>query len=177
VSAGGQEGTVREIGLFTTIFMTRDNLYVSIPNSSVFSGVTINYTRERTRRIRFNVPVDRSSDLDLVEKTIVEVLRAHPLVLTEPTPPSAVVAEIQECGVIMTVRAMVRSADYWNALYPLRKQVKTALDKAEILYPVTRQAPVVRNEPKSAITAPKVAQEEATQPAAPNGRLETGMAP
>src|SRR3954463_10444321 len=33
--AGGRQGTVREIGLFTTLLITRDGVYVSIPNSQI----------------------------------------------------------------------------------------------------------------------------------------------
>jgi len=49
--------------------------------------------------------------------------------------------------VVLRARAHVRSPDYWNALYSLQKQVKTALDQANILPAVNRQAPVTRMEP------------------------------
>jgi small conductance mechanosensitive channel len=155
--AGGKQGTVREIGLFTTLLITRDNVYVSIPNSEIFGGVTVNFTRERTRRVKFDVPVDRTSDLDLVEKTITETLAANPALLREPAP-SAVVTAILEYTVVMTARGHARSADYWKALYSAQKDVKTALDRAGILMPVTRQAPVVRNEPISDVTRPAAAE-------------------
>jgi small conductance mechanosensitive channel len=151
--AGGRQGTVREIGLFTTLLITRDNAYVSIPNSAIFGSTAINYTRERTRRVKFDVPVDRANDLDLVEKAIIEALAANAVLLKEPAP-SAVVTTILEYTVVMTARGHARSADYWKALYSAQKDVKTALDKAGILMPVTRQAPVVRNEPLSDITRP-----------------------
>ncbi|HYS46663.1 MAG TPA: mechanosensitive ion channel family protein, partial [Rhizomicrobium sp.] len=143
--AGGKQGTVREIGLFTTLMVTRDGVYVSIPNSEIFGAVTINYTRERLRRVTFKVPVDWVNDLDLVEKTITDTLAASDLVLKEP-PPSTVVHELQEYAVVMRARAHVRSPDYWRALWSLQKDVKTALDKADILPAVPRQAAIVRHE-------------------------------
>jgi small conductance mechanosensitive channel len=151
--ASGRQGTVREIGLFTTLMITRDGVYVSIPNSEIFSAVTINYTRERIRRVTFNVPVDWVNDLDAVEAAIVGALSAHALVLKEPAP-SAVVLELQEYAVVMRARAHVRSADYWTALYALQKDVKTALDKAKILPAVSRQAAIVRTEPAAAGNRP-----------------------
>jgi small conductance mechanosensitive channel len=144
--AKGRQGTVREIGLFTTLIITRDGVYISIPNSSIFGADIVNYTRERTRRVTFTVPVDRVNDLDLVEKTIVEALGANALVLKEPAP-SAVVFELQEYAVVMRARAHVRSADYWHALWALQKEVKAALDKAQVLIAVTRQAAINRAEP------------------------------
>ncbi len=161
IETAGQQGTVREIGLFTTLLVTRDGVYVSVPNSLIFGAIILNYSRERTRRVKFNIPVDRASDLDLVEKTVNETLAANPLVLQEPAP-STVVSEIQEYAVIVTARAQVRSADYWKVLYAAQKAVKTALDKAGIPYPVTRQAPVVRNEKLSPLN-------ETTPPAAESG--------
>jgi small conductance mechanosensitive channel len=145
--AGGKQGTVREIGLFTTLMITRDGVYLSIPNSEIFGSVTINYTRERLRRVTFKVPVDWVNDLNLVEQTITNALVANELVLKEPAP-SAIVYELQDYAVIMRARAHVRSPDYWRALWSLQKDVKLALDKAKILPAVPRQAPITRVEPR-----------------------------
>jgi len=144
--AGGRQGTVREIGLFTTILITRDGVFVSVPNSEIFGAVVINYTRERERRVTFLIPVDWVNDIQEVERTIVASLAANKLVLTEPEP-SAVVAELKDYAVMMRARAHVRSADYWRALWALQKEVKLALDAAKILPAVPRQAPIARNEP------------------------------
>lgn len=144
--AKGRQGTVREIGLFTTLIITRDGVYVSIPNSSVFGGDILNFTRERTRRITFTVPVDWANDLELVQKTIIAALAADARVLKEPAP-GAVVHELQEYAVVMEARAHVRSADYWQTLWSLQKEVKMALDKAQMLTAVTRQATINRSEP------------------------------
>jgi small conductance mechanosensitive channel len=144
--AKGRQGTVREIGLFTTLIITRDGVYISIPNSSIFGNEILNFTRERTRRITFTVPVDWVNDLDLVERTIVAALAADARVLQEPAP-SAVVQELREYAVVMRARAHVRSADYWQALWSLQREVKTALDKAQVLTAVSRQAAICRSEP------------------------------
>jgi small conductance mechanosensitive channel len=144
--AGGRQGTVREIGLFTTLMITRDNVYVSIPNSAIFGAITINFTRERLRRVTFLVPVDWSNDVEAVEKIMVEALAANELVLKEPAP-STVLFELQEYTMVMRARAHVRSPDYWRALWSLQKDVKIALDKADILPAVPRQAAVNRAEP------------------------------
>jgi small conductance mechanosensitive channel len=144
--AGGKQGTVREIGLFTTLMTTRDGVYVSIPNSEIFGAVTVNYTRERLRRVTFKVPVDWVNDLELVEQTITEALAANDFVMKEPAP-STVVHELQDYAVVMRARAYVRSPDYWRALWSLQKGVKAALDKAKVLPAVPRQAAITRSEP------------------------------
>lgn len=151
--AGGRQGTVREIGLFTTLMITRDNVYVSIPNSAIFGAIAINFSRERIRRVVFRVPVDWVNDVEAVEQTIVAALAANPLVLAEPAP-SAVVLELLDYAVVMRARAHVRSSDYWKAFYALQKDVKLALDKAKILPAVPRQAAINRTEPDVAGNRP-----------------------
>jgi small conductance mechanosensitive channel len=153
VEISEHQGTVREIGLFTTILMTRDTIYVSIPNSSVFGGTIVNYTREPRRRVNFTIPVDFVNDLDLVEKTILNALAANAHVLKTPEPWVGVSA-LQEYAVMMFVRGYVASRDYWQALPSIQKDVKQAMDKAGILIAVTRQASAVRNEPQSARNTP-----------------------
>jgi small conductance mechanosensitive channel len=153
VEIGGHQGTVREIGLFTTIIVTRDTVYVSIPNASVFGSTIINYTREPRRRIDFTVPVDVVNDLDKVIKAIADALVANPHVLKTPEAWVGVSA-LQEYAVLMFVRGYVASRDYWQALPSIQKDVKQALDKTGILTAVTRQAAVIRNEPQSRRNSP-----------------------
>ena len=86
IQAAGISGTVREIGLFTTLLTTRDLIYVSVPNSAVWSGVIINYTREPLRRINFTLPIDFMNDLDKAERTIMDALKANAHVLKTPEP-------------------------------------------------------------------------------------------
>jgi small conductance mechanosensitive channel len=147
--ANGRQGTVREIGLFTTLLINRDGVYISIPNSEIFGAVVTNFTRERVRRVSFDLPVDWVNDVEQVEQAILAVLVANKLVMTEPAP-SVVVAELGDYALKMRARAYVRSPDYWRALWSLQKEVKIALDKAKILPAVPRQAAIIRNEPQMA---------------------------
>jgi small conductance mechanosensitive channel len=153
VQIAGQSGTVREIGLFTTILLTRDSIYISIPNSSIFGASIYNYTREPLRRLNFDVPVDFVNDLEKVRAVITGALTANDHVLKTPEPWTDV-SELQEYAVVMFVRCYIRSEDYWKALPSVQRDVKTALDKAGILIAVTRQAAVTRNEPQSPLNAP-----------------------
>jgi hypothetical protein len=71
--------------------------------------------------------------------------------MKEPAP-SAIAFEIQEYTVVFKARCQARSMDYWKVLWAAQQAVATALNQADVLLPVTRQAPVVRNEPQSALT-------------------------
>ena len=150
IEVAGQSGTVTEVGLFTTLLETRDGVYVSIPNSAIFGAVIVNDTRERLRRVNFPVTVDIANDLGRVEAAIVAALSADNHALKEPKP-TAGVQTLGEYSVVMFARAYIRSPDYWTALPALQRSVKDALDKAGILWAVTRQATANRNEPQSSV--------------------------
>lgn len=169
--AGGRQGKVREIGLFTTLIITRDGVYISIPNSSIFGAVVMNFTRERLRRVTFLVPVDRANDLDKTRDVIANTLASIDGVMKEPAP-SAIAFEIQEYTVVFKARCHARSMDYWKVLWAAQQAVATALNQADVLLPVTRQAAVVRNEPQSALTQPRSldqALDEAPEPPMSSG--------
>ena len=64
IDIAGTVGTVREIGLFRTYMVTPDAIYISMPNSKIFSATIINYSREPTRRINLIVGIDYTDDID-----------------------------------------------------------------------------------------------------------------
>jgi len=164
ISTAGQQGTVREIGLFTTIIITQDLVFVSIPNASIFGAVITNYTGERLRRVTFTVPVDYFNDLDQVEKLITATLSASKLVINDPAP-TTVVAELQEYAVVLKTRAYVRSPDYWAALYGLQKDVQRALREHNVLIAVSRQAAVNRTEAAGGIITAEPEEKVSAAPA------------
>ena len=104
-------GTVREIGLFRTDIVTDGGTYVSIPNTTIFSGAIVNVSRESRRRTNFTVEVDRTEDIDAVQKAIVECLVRETRVLKTPAPS----VEVDTLGPISTtliVRAWVDNHDF-----------------------------------------------------------------
>ena len=49
VEVAGVSGSVREIGLFTTIIDTFDNVYISVPNSAIWTSNIIHHAKYGTR--------------------------------------------------------------------------------------------------------------------------------
>ncbi|HEY8950769.1 MAG TPA: mechanosensitive ion channel domain-containing protein [Rhizomicrobium sp.] len=138
IDAGGKGGTVRQMGLFATYFTDADGIFVSIPNSKIFSAVITNYSRESTRRINFTVGIDYADDIDRAQKIALDVLQADPRVLKQPVPVIPVGA-LGESSVDLIVRCWVSNADYWNVLFDLQKAVKLAFDKGGISIPYPQQ--------------------------------------
>ncbi len=135
-------GTVREIGLFRTDIVTDDGTYVSIPNTTIFSGAIVNVSRESRRRTNFTVEVDRTEDIDAVQKAILECLGRETRVLKVPAP----IVEVDGLGPIsttLTVRVWVENHDFVATLSDVKKRVRQALQSADINAPVPVAPPAV----------------------------------
>ena len=83
----GERGEVVEIGLRSTRIMTRDDVQISIPNSIITNTKIINESAPEPRfRVRIKVGVAYGSDVDNVEKILLDVADRNQLVNPEPKP-------------------------------------------------------------------------------------------
>ncbi|HEX4159215.1 MAG TPA: mechanosensitive ion channel domain-containing protein [Rhizomicrobium sp.] len=153
IQAAGQSGTVREIGLFTTILVNDDLAYVSIPNAAIFGGVIVNNSREPNRRINFIVSIDFSNEIDTAQKIVLDVLRSDPRVLESP-PPMTGVGALREYAIDIVVRCWVRNADNEAVMFSVQKAIKDRFHAAGIAIPARRQTATARAEPEPATTRP-----------------------
>ncbi|MDO3378170.1 mechanosensitive ion channel domain-containing protein [Geoalkalibacter halelectricus] len=80
-------GTVRKIGLRSTIIETFDNSELIVPNSQLIAEKVTNWTLSTTRaRVVLSVGVAYGSDVELVLDILKEVGDRHPQVLADPGP-------------------------------------------------------------------------------------------
>ncbi len=80
-------GEVVDIGIRSTRIKTRDDVLITIPNSILANAKIVNESAPRPRfRIRIPVGVAYGSDLDQVERVLLEVAAANPAVVPEPKP-------------------------------------------------------------------------------------------
>ena len=135
-------GTAQEIGLFRTTIVTDDGLYVSVPNATIFSGTITNLSRERARRTNFTVEVDRSENLDAVQKTILECLAREPRMLQSP-PPTVEVDALGPISTTLVVQVWVENRDFGGAMSEIKKRVRHALQGSDVRAPVPVPAPAV----------------------------------
>lgn len=87
VEVDGVSGRVTEIGSRSTTITTRDDVSIIVPNSKFISQQVVNdsFSGER-RRFHVAVGVAYGSDVDLVQKTLIEVAKNHSKVLDAPAP-------------------------------------------------------------------------------------------
>ncbi len=138
IEAQGFSGTVAEIQIFNTILKTPDNKTVIIPNGSLSTGSMVNYSAEESRRVDFVFGIGYNDDIDAARKLFQEVIMEDERVLTDKTN-QIVVGELADSSVNFTVRAWVKSADYWGFFFDKTEEVKKAMDKAGISIPYPQQ--------------------------------------
>ena len=126
VEAAGVSGSVREIGLFTTTIDTFDNVFISIPNSSIWSSNIINHARYGTLRMDLVIGICYDSNLDTAETALMS-LATDPRVLADPAPRFLVVS-YGDSAINVRLRAYASYDDFFDLYWDLNRRLKGVLD-------------------------------------------------
>jgi small conductance mechanosensitive channel len=138
IVAANQSGTVREIGLFTTILIGADQSYVSLPNAAIFGSAIVNASREPLTRLNFTLSVDAANDIDAALKIINEALATDARILKVPPAASGVVS-LKEYAVELLVRCWVRNKDGEAVKLDLTKEIQEQFQRQGIALPAQRR--------------------------------------
>lgn len=122
-------GTVREIGLFSSVLHSGDNIRVIVPNSQIYGHTIKNYSANPTRRIDLVMGVSYDDDLAEAQRTMERVLAEDERVLAEP---AALVAvdELADSSVNFVVRPWCNAPDYWTVRRDVTRRMKEELEAA-----------------------------------------------
>jgi small conductance mechanosensitive channel len=134
INAGGAEGVVDKISLFTTTISPVDNRMIIVPNSAITAGNITNFSSKPLRRVDHVVGIDYNADIRQAKEVMYGVIAKSQLTLSDPAPLVAVTS-LGDSSVNFTVRAWVNSADYWSAYFEIIEEIKYALDAANITIP------------------------------------------
>jgi len=87
VEMDGMVGSVKQIGLRTSLVETRDNVTVIVPNSMLITDKVINWSHfDDKARYKLQVGVAYNSDPQLVKQLLLEAVSNHDTVLANPAP-------------------------------------------------------------------------------------------
>ena len=134
IVVGDLKGIVREIGLFRTVVITDDGVFVSVPNGTVFSATIYNNTRETQRRVAFNVDIDQSANVEEAIDAILATLAADLRVLRVPGPLVQVVS-LANGITTLSVQAWVNNVQFSDVQADIMKAVRVTLTKARVVLP------------------------------------------
>jgi small conductance mechanosensitive channel len=134
VDAGGVVGSVREIGIFTTVIDTLDNKKTIVPNSKVMADNITNYSANDTRRVDLSAGISYADDIDKARAAIGAVLKEVPGILDTPAP-DILVSEMGDSSVNFAVRPWCRPTDYWGVYFGVTEGIKKRFDAEGITIP------------------------------------------
>lgn len=133
IETNGISGTVQEIGLFSTQIDTFENIFISVPNSSIWSSTIVNNSRHSVRRMDIDIGIGYDSDLEKVEQALLS-LTADERVLADPEPVFLVV-DYADSAIVVRLRLYARYDDFFALNWDIKRRLKPLLDEHQIEIP------------------------------------------
>lgn len=134
VDTGGVLGKIIEMNMMCVTLYTGDNKKITVPNNKIWGNPITNFSALDTRRVDMTVGVSYGADLTKTRDVLMETLKKNELILEEPAITIEVV-EMADSSVNFVVRPWCKSADYWAVFWKSNKDMKEALDAADIEIP------------------------------------------
>lgn len=131
VIAGGQAGTVADIGILSTTILTSDNKKIIVPNSAITAGAVTNFSAMPTRKVELAITVPGTTDLNKGRDILKGILSAEPRILKDPAP-SISIADANAAEIKYGIGAHVNNADMGAVQASLLENIKKALTEAGI---------------------------------------------
>ncbi len=135
IAAGGSEGVVDEVGVFTSTLTTADNRKVIIPNSAITGGNITNFSVNPKRALAVACVVAGENPVEKVRATLLSAAKGNTKILSDPAP-VAVMTHLGEGKYTIELRAWCQTAHYWEAVFTLNEAIKAALEQDRIISPM-----------------------------------------
>jgi small conductance mechanosensitive channel len=138
VSAGGIEGTVKELGLFGTTIISGDSVTHIIGNNKIFSDSIKNFSALPQRRVDCEAKVANGVDVTDALARLKAALPAIKNVLQEPAP-EVEISKFTAEGPLLTVRGYCHTDHYWQVFFDINKTIAYEFGRAGYPVPETPQ--------------------------------------
>jgi potassium efflux system protein len=163
VTVGGVEGFVRKISIRSTEIETLDRRNVIVPNSELISGQVTNWVlRDPHGRLSLEIGVAYGSDVELVQKLLVEAAMDHPDVIKEGRAPGpkALFMEFGESSLNFELRIWIhRIEKRFDVISGVNFAIEKAFRENGIVIPFPQRDLHVKSWDPDA--APKIANKKA----------------
>ncbi|MFW2524177.1 mechanosensitive ion channel family protein [Aliarcobacter butzleri] len=138
VVAGGVTGTVTEVTIFNTVFLTADNQKIIVPNSSITGGSITNVNANDTRRVDIIVGISYEDNIKHAKEVLANIINENSKVLKDKSV-GINVTELADSSVNITINVWVKSSDFASAKAELLESIKTTFDEVGITIPYPKQ--------------------------------------
>jgi len=134
IIAQGQDGRVTSIQIFYTVLLTVDNKTIIIPNGKLFNEVIVNVTRERKRRLDFEVKLAYAADINKAKQVILDAIKSTENIIPDmPVRVGLVGLEIDSMR--LTVNVWVEPANFLTVKIALMEKIDNDLAAAGVPFP------------------------------------------
>ena len=137
VVAGGVSGTVTEVTIFNTVFLTADNQKIIVPNSSITSGSITNVNANNTRRVDIVVAISYEDSIKNAKEVLTNIINSNPKVLKDKGFGISV-TDLAETSVKLGVNVWAKSSDYGSLKAELLEEIKIKFDEVGITIPYSK---------------------------------------
>lgn len=143
-------GIVDEVLIFNTYLKTTDNKVIILPNGPVANGVIINYTKSDERRVDWSFGISYGDDLKLAKELLQKFIYEDKRILKDPESLIAL-GSLADSGINITVRAWVKTDDYWDVFFAMNERVYNEFIQAGLTIPFPQMDVHIHTEtPKNA---------------------------
>lgn len=134
VSAQGVDGSVEEIGIFSTKIKTFGNQIATVPNGALANGNIVNFNAQNKRRDNIIIGIGYGSDIQEARRIILDLCEKDERIDQDPAP-AVVLTELADSSVNLEVRFWADNSVFWDAHFELIENIKGAFDENGIEIP------------------------------------------
>lgn len=134
ISVGSVSGAVTNINFLFTTLTTADNRRVTLPNSMLINNEVTNNGSYDTRRVEFTFSVAYETDVELVKKLVVDVMKSNGNVRLDKEP-FCRLKTLGASSIDFFANCWCDNADYWDVYYYVVENVYNEFKRNNISIP------------------------------------------
>ncbi|HHP7233526.1 MAG TPA: mechanosensitive ion channel domain-containing protein, partial [Desulfobacterales bacterium] len=164
VEVGGLWAEVKKINVRATVVQTFDNASVIIPNAEFISQQVTNWSfKDKRMRRNIEIGVAYGSDIDLVEKTLLEIAQTIPNVLKFPRP-DVLFIDHADSALVFRLRIWANVDDYWTVPSRIRHDIDRRFRELDIEIAFPQRDIHIRTMPRETARVDSVGSSSPTPP-------------
>jgi small conductance mechanosensitive channel len=133
VKVGGIEGTVREVGIFSTTIEAADHVIAFVGNTKIFSDTIHNYSASPTRRVERTAQLAHGVDVKDAVARLKDAITKIPNVAKTPEPVVEIV-DFNSRGPVLAIRPYTHNDNYWQVYFDTNRAISETFGEAG--YPI-----------------------------------------
>jgi small conductance mechanosensitive channel len=148
IAGGGVEGTVREIGLYSTTIMAPDHVVTMVGNAKLLGDTVRNYSAARYRRVDRLAQIDHTVDPADAIARLKARLPSIPNVLADPSP-DVEILDFNALGALLAVRPYCHTDHYWQVWFDTNRVIREEFARAGYAVPAHHEVRLEASAPRA----------------------------